>query len=129
MKKIKVLSLMCMVSFGLYSQSLSCLKFRNGKFQSTYNGKTAIIERSGSKQVEYFVNLKDSLKIEFDIKWLNDCTYTLTPTKESLVKYSKFPKNALITVRITNTTATSYTQSSTSNFISQTITSEVIKIE
>jgi len=67
--------------------------------------------------------------MSFDVKWLEDCTYTLTPTKESFAKYPRLPKNAIITVKITNTTTNSYTQSSTSNFVDKTIVSEVIKTQ
>jgi hypothetical protein len=113
---------------GLHAQSLNCLSFRNGKFKMTINGHTSVIERSGSNQKEYFINLKDSLKMSFNVKWLDDCTYTLTPTKESFEKYPQIPKNAVLTVQITSTTANSYTQSSTSNFIAKTVVGEVIKI-
>jgi len=117
------------MSFGLYAQSLNCEKFKSGKFQSTYNGHTAIIERRGSRQTEYFINLKDSLKMSFDVKWLNSCSYTLVPTKESFDKYPKLPKSAVITVEITNTTANSYTQKSTASFTPGTIISEMIIIK
>jgi hypothetical protein len=118
-----------MLTLGLHAQSLDCKKFRNGKFKSTFEGRTAIIERLGSIQKEYFINLKDSLKISFNVNWLDNCTYTLTPTKESFEKYPRLPQNALITVKITNTTPNSYTQNSSSNFINKTIVSEVIKIQ
>lgn len=129
MKLLLLTLLIFILTLGLHAQSLDCKKFRNGKFKSTLEGRTAIIERSGSIQKEYFINLKDSLKISFDVKWLDDCTYTLTPTKESFEKYPRLPQNALITVKITNTTPNSYTQNSTSNFINKTIVSEVIKIQ
>jgi hypothetical protein len=118
--------LLLILSFGLHAQSLNCTKFRNGKFKSTFDGRTEIIERSGSIQHEYFINSKDSLNLSFNVEWLDDCTYTLTLTKESL---ERFPKNGMITVKITNTNINSYTQSSTSNFINKTIVSEVIKIQ
>lgn len=67
--------------------------------------------------------------MSFNVKWLDNCTYTLGPSEESFKKYPRLPKNALITVHITNTTINSYTQSSTSNFSNKTIVSEVIKIQ
>ena len=129
MKAFTITLFFIAISVSLLAQSPNCANFRNGKFKSTYNGHTAMIERSGSNQTEYLVNTKDSLKILFTVKWLDDCSYTLTPTKESFGKYPKLPKNALITVNMTNVTATSYTQTSISTFTDKTIVSEVVKIQ
>ncbi len=129
MKFFVIIFLLIAINLDLSAQSSNCAKFRNGKFKSTYNGHTAVMERSGSNQTEYFVNRKDSLKIFFTVKWVDYCTYTLTPTKETFDKYPKLPKNAFITVNMTNVTATSYTQTSISTFTNKTVVSEVFKIE
>jgi len=117
-----------MLSLGLYAQSGNCSSFKSGKFTSTYEGRIAIIERNGSIQNEYLTNSKDSLKMSFNINWLDDCTYTLTPTKESYLKYPKLPRNAVITIKILNVSSNSYTQSSTSNFNSKVIISKVVRL-
>jgi hypothetical protein len=125
-------SLFALVIFFLgcapHPKPANCAAFRNGRFKSKYAGHRYIIERSGLNQKEYFIDAKDSLISFVTIKWLDDCTYTLTPTKETL-KRSKLPANAMITVTITNTTSNSYTQMSTSNYIDTTLSSEFFKIE
>ena len=116
-------------TFQLQAQSASCSNFKNGKFKSTVGGRTVIIERNGSYQKEYLIDVEDSLKMSFNVNWLDDCTYTLTPTKEAYQKYPKLPKNALITVRMTNVTLNGYTQSSTSNFVNKTIVGKVLRLK
>jgi hypothetical protein len=110
-------------------QPLNCKQFRNGKFKSEVDGRTYVVERSGSNQKEYFINTKDSLTAYLTVKWLDDCTYTLTPSEETLKKTPKIPKNAMLTVSITNTTSNSYTQTSTLNFNNSTTSSLFIKIQ
>ncbi len=64
----------------------------------------------------------------FEVKWLDDCSYTLKPIEEWFTKHPQAPKNALVTVKVLSTSSNSYTQISSSNFASQTTTSEMIKI-
>jgi len=111
-----------------HAQSSNCKQFKNGRFKSKVAGHTYIVERSGSIQKEYFIDMKDSLTVFLTVKWVDDCTYTLTPSEETRIK-SKAPKNALMTVSISSTTANSYIQSSTTNFSDKTYTSEFFKIE
>lgn len=85
MKKI-LFALLILLSFSQISgaQEKNCKKYQNGVFKlvDTENNVTYLIERNGKKQFEQIVG-KD-LKIEFEVKWINDCTYTLHPTKESI---------------------------------------------
>jgi hypothetical protein len=94
----------------------------------SYGGKTLIVERSGSRQKEYYIKLKDSLSMAFDVRWLNECTYTLVPAKETFEKYPKLPKNGLLTVEITQTTSDSYTGKVSSNFSDTSVVYKFIKI-
>jgi len=95
-------------------------------FKSTFNGITIIVKRSGSNQIEHAVNSKDTLS--FIVKWIDDCSYTLTPTKGDLIKYPKMPKNTVLTVKMVSKSGNSYTQTTTTNFSNQIITSEMIKL-
>jgi hypothetical protein len=118
----------CLFGFCVYSQSPNCAKFKNGKFKTIINGRTSIIERSGSVQKEVLFKLADSVKMTFEVKWIDDCRYSLKPVKEWFDKHPQAPKNMLITVKIIATSPNSYTQTSSSNFSPQIVTSEMIKI-
>jgi len=120
--------LLTTISLSLFAQTSNCSKFKTGKFKSTYNGHVAEFDRSENYQTEYDLNRKDSLKVVFKVEWVDDCTYTLAPTSQTLAKFPKIPKNTLITVKMSNVTDTSYTQTSTSNLVNKTIVSEVTKI-
>lgn len=116
------------LSSYLYGQNLECNRFKNGSFKiiDSETG-TSFIERKGARQCEITEGEKDSTT--FIVKWIDDCTYTLTPTKETLKKYQSLPDNATLTVRIIETQANSYTQISTSNFSDIKATNEVIKVQ
>jgi len=128
MKFLLSVVLLTAISLSLSAQKSACSKFKNGKFKNTYNGHTAVIVRSDAYQTEYIINQKDSLKMVFNVKWVDDCSYTLTPTQQTLAQYTKIPKNALITVKMSNVTDSSYTETSTSNFVAKTIVSEMIRV-
>lgn len=108
------------------AQTNSCEQFKNGKFETTIEGKTEIVERNGSKQIEFYKGSNNSM--EFNVSWTGDCEYTLTPTKDFLEKHPQFPKNAEVKVKIIKTTKNSYTQMSTTNFTGKSHTSEMYKI-
>jgi hypothetical protein len=58
------------------SDPSECQKFKDGTFKMVDDViGTSIIERNGSRQIEYGVENK--LKIEFVVNWISDCTYTL----------------------------------------------------
>jgi len=117
MKKILFVLLILTVCFIVKSnaQSTNCKKFKNGTFKMTYQGKSGIIKRNGNIQDEYF----DGSKIptmSFTVKWLNDCTYTLDPTAATRKKNPAIPKDGIMTVKITKTTANSYFCAASFNF-------------
>lgn len=114
---------------GLISQAqtVNCAKFRNGKFKTTLpDGKIAIIIRHDTHQQEFVLVGKDTLKVNFTVNWIDDCTYTLTPDKEEFIKYPKLPKNAVMTVKISAVKVNSYMQSSSYNFSNKIYSSEMI---
>jgi len=118
----------------LAAQPMNCEKFKTGKFRSTFEGRAIVIERSGTIQTESLTvlngkTLKTPMVMVLNVKWLNDCTYTLTLTAETLKKYPKYPKNAVITVKIIKANEHSYTQSATANFSNEAAVSEVYKVD
>jgi len=111
-----------------YGQKLDCNKFKNGSFKIVDSETgTSFIKRNGERQSEITEGKKDSTN--FIVKWIDDCTYTLTPTEDTRKKYQSLPSNATLTVRIIETKDNSYTQISTSNFSDIRATNEVIKIQ
>lgn len=73
-----------------------CNSYHNGKFRLVDSTSKTIylIERKGKIQTESIVGTSDTL--EFIVNWIDDCTYSLTPTpktqdflKTDLVVYTK----------------------------------------
>ncbi len=124
---MRVLIILLFFSWSLMglAQQQDCKRFKNGKFKQTNStGDVWIIERKGSKQIEYsdFYNVR----LRFKIKWIDDCTYTM-----KLRKVLENPDNVLLpegmnaTVQITETKNKSYSQKTTSNPGKDTLTSIV----
>jgi len=108
-------------------KATDCRKFRNGTFKIVDEklGNFTIV-RKGDTQVE--TKEGDTGSIVFQVKWIDDCTYTLTPGETFRKKFPQIPSNAILTVNIIKTTANSYTQRSTANFTSFAIDSEMVKV-
>ncbi|MEN9335975.1 MAG: hypothetical protein RLZZ500_962 [Bacteroidota bacterium] len=70
----------------------NCNNYHNGKFKlvDASSNVTYIIERKGSLQTESIVGTTD--KLDFIVNWIDDCTYSLTPTK----KTQEFLKSDLV---------------------------------
>jgi hypothetical protein len=127
-KKSLLLIPICTLSlFMVIAQSMDCTKFRNGTFKMVNDGTTTIIERNGNKQLEFYNGSKAPTSLI--VNWVDDCTYTLKPTEETLKKLPGIPKEALLTVKIIKVSNNTYIQTSTSNFSELVLTSEVIKIK
>lgn len=87
-----------------------CSKFRNGTFKVTdpATKKVCIITRDGNTQTE---RMEDTPEIyDFNITWLDDCTYTVNPTAATSARNKDVLKAGTMTVKIIKTTDTSYTQ-------------------
>jgi hypothetical protein len=120
--------------FGLFllgfvqanAQTLDCKKFRTGEFKMNYMGKSTRIIRTATRQTQYFDTVKKP--IEFAVKWVDDCTFTLTLLKQ-LKGHPEIPEKAMMTMKIVHTGPNSYTQITTANFTPQAITNEIYKIK
>lgn len=130
MQVIRTLLFLMILSTAIKAnaQDLACKDFRNGTFKSTNEGLSIIIKREGNLQEEYLDGSKTPA-MSFSIKWIDDCTYTLAFDTKVLEKNKAIPKDALLTVKITKTTADSYTYSCSSNFSDLVITGLITKIK
>ena len=126
MKKLLLCALLCAFSGLTKAQTLDCKRFKNGVFKISYNGNTDIVTRRGDMQTEVHNNTDTAT---FKVKWLGPCCYTLQPTQATFKKQPNLPKNATLTINITNTTANSYTMSISSNFFNGTQTCEMQKVD
>ena len=128
MKKIAValVVLVFVLTNPLLAQSLNCKQFKNGTFETTYRGKTTVIKRSDSTQVEYVKNSR--IVVSFVVKWVDDCTYTLKPNQDYFNEFVDLPHNMLLTVGMSKLTENSYMQTTTSNYSPVVLTTKVIKV-
>ncbi len=129
---MKVLLLTLSLSIGIYlggtSQGLDCVKFKTGKFvlKDPVAG-TSYISRNDHFQIETAEGGKKTIKLK--IKWLDDCTYVLTPTGKSNDLPPGFPPDAILTVHIIQTTGNTYTIRATLNFAEGEYVHEIEKIK
>lgn len=107
MIKITTLFVLLFTFLG-YSQAMDCAKFKDGTFQVTdaASKKVCIIKRDGNKQTERFVESDETY--DFDIHWVDECTYTLTPTAATLSRNKDIAKIGTMTVKITEVKDKSY---------------------
>lgn len=114
MKKIILIVFYLITGYIGVSQTLDCVKFKDGKFRipgATEAEGSTFIDRKGNYQVESNETLKFILK--FKVVWLDECTYTLK--LDSVIKNEKnFPLQAdmVVKVKITGTLKESYLQES-----------------
>ena len=128
MKNVILFALICFSTIA-HGQMNDCEKFKNGKFKIVdAEVGHSIITRKGSKQIEYGEG--SELKIEFKVKWLDECTYTLELKKVlENPNQIELPEGMILTVEIIETKENSYVQRSTSNLYDMVLESELIKIE
>jgi hypothetical protein len=120
------------VFLGLFSaagaQVRGCGKFKDGKYKLTSeHSGTSIIERKGSRQTERIVGKKG--KSTFIVKWTDECTYTLTPTRWTRRKFREFPKDSYLIVKIIEVKENSYVQKCKFNFLDFELTDEMVRID
>ncbi len=128
MKSLIVVILIC-ISTVLVGQEVDCKKFKDGKFKIVDADRgDSIIERYGSRQIEYGDASK--LKLEFKVKWLDDCSYTLE-LKRVIENPNEIPlpDNMILTIEIVKTSENSFTMVSSSNLYEMVMETEVFKIE
>ena len=107
-RKIIVSATALLMSFIGYSQS--CANFKNGTFKLTdpKSKEVCIITRDGNKQTERMEQSDDTY--DFEIAWIDDCTYTVTPTPATAQRNPDVTKSGVMTVKIIKTKKDSYTQ-------------------
>ena len=129
MKQTTLFALLLISVITAFSQPPDCGKFREGKFRiaDTRAGVVTIAERKGAYQTESSEALK--AVVRFRITWQDNCTYTLRLDKvirnENKID---FPSNMEIRVKIIETTASGYTQQTSSSLTNGTYKVEVTKI-
>ncbi|RZJ75783.1 MAG: hypothetical protein EOO45_04520 [Flavobacterium sp.] len=109
-KKITSVLFLLLLPFLLSAQVKDCTKFKNGKFRlkNPKTKKIAIITRDGDKQTEKMQDEPE--EYDFDIKWIDACSYTVTPTPATSARNKKVVDLGTMTVTITKMTDSSYTQ-------------------
>ncbi|HMI78777.1 MAG TPA: hypothetical protein VK484_08280 [Ferruginibacter sp.] len=129
MNKIKLLLLFLLLGSVAFGQTPDCGKFREGKFRiaDSRAGVVTIADRNSMYQTETSETLK--AVIRFRITWQSSCSYTLKLDKvlrnENKIE---FPANMEIKVKIVQTSASGYTQETTSSLTNGTYTVVVTKI-
>lgn len=108
--KITIFSIFLLLPLLGFSQDTGCAKYRYGTFKVTdpATKKVCIITREGDVQTE---KMEDTEEVyDFNLVWIDDCTYTVTPTAASLARNKELNKSGTMTVKIIKTTDTSYFQ-------------------
>jgi len=85
--------------------------------------------RKGDLQIEYYKEEGKKGALEFIVHWVNDCTYTLTPTEKTLLHYRYLPKSAMLTIEILEVKENSYVQKSTTSCSKFELIKEVFKVK
>lgn len=104
-----IVLILCLFTLGYTgSAQTTCAQVREGKFKVTdpKTKKVCFITREGETQTEKLEEAEDAFT--FDIKWLDDCTYTLTPTAATLARNKDVKDIGTMTVKITQVKEDSY---------------------
>lgn len=129
MNKTSILLLFLFFRFTALSQSPGCAKFREGNFRiaDSRAGVVTIANRNSLYQTETSEVLK--AVVRFRISWQDNCSYTLKLDKvirnENKIN---FPPDLKIIVKIIETTASGYTQETSSSITNDTYKVVVTKI-
>lgn len=104
------LLVLLLLSLSGFSQAKDCGKYREGKFRLTdpKTKQVSIITRKNDVQTEKME--EDEEIYDFNVKWLNDCTYTLTPTAATAARNKKVTSIGTMTVTISQVKDSSYIQ-------------------
>ena len=108
-KNITFFTLIVLLPFFGFSQN-TCTKFKEGTFKVTdpATKKVCIITRSGNIQTE---KMEDDAEVyDFDIVWIDDCTYTVSPTPATAARNKDATKAGTMTVQITRAKDSTYVQ-------------------
>ena len=115
-------------SFSVRAQNTKgCKIVKDGTFKTKWDGHDYIIMRKGSFQRELYPFKK--LNVSFAVKWIDDCTYTLTPNPDVYKAQPETPKGNIVTVKVIKITPKGYLQRSTSNKSDYVFTSEFERVK
>ncbi len=98
-----------LLPFLSYSQQ-NCTAFKEGTFKVTdpNTKKVSVITRTGNLQTE---KMEDGEEVyDFDIVWIDDCTYTVSPTPATAARLKDVNKAGTMTVQITKAKDSTYVQ-------------------
>lgn len=109
-------------------RAAGCQRFRNGTFKIPADSllPETIIVRNGAKQIEM---AEKKTSAESVVKWIDDCTYVLTPTDRTIALVPGLPKGCFLTVKIIETKDDYLIQESKWNFYREVFTTKVFKIK
>jgi hypothetical protein len=109
-KKITFIAFTALFSFVTNAQEKACTKFREGTFKVTdpTSQKLCYITRKGNVQTEKMENSEEVF--DFDIVWIDDCTYTVSPTAATMARNKDISKAGTMTVMITKAKDSTYVQ-------------------
>ena len=130
MKNIFLLLLITILTaMHLNGQELNCSDFLNGHYiiPRDYPAPQWTIIRLDSLQKE--VGTGDTDTVEFHVKWIDECIYTLTPVDEKILFDSGIPPNSTLQVEILETGKNKYYKKSTFSFSELEIFSDVIRVD
>ena len=128
-KRFVILFSLILSTAAAFSQIPDCAKFREGKFRiaDTRAGAVIIAERNSMYQTETSEVLK--AVVRFKISWQDNCSYTLKLDKVMRNENKiDFPSNLEIRIKITQTSASGYTQETTSSLTNGTYNVVVTKL-
>jgi hypothetical protein len=110
MIKITFIAFTALFSFVTNAQEKACAKFREGTFKVTdpASKKLCYITRKGNVQTEKMENSEEVF--DFDIVWIDDCTYTVSPTAATMARNKDISKAGTMTVMITKAKDSTYVQ-------------------
>ncbi|KGO86559.1 hypothetical protein Q765_10045 [Flavobacterium rivuli WB 3.3-2 = DSM 21788] len=109
-QKITFIAFTLLLSFFTNAQEKTCSKFKEGTFKVTdpTSKKICYITRKGNVQTEKMENAEEVY--DFDIVWIDDCTYTVSPTPATAARIKDINKAGTMTVMITRAKDSSYVQ-------------------
>jgi hypothetical protein len=106
---------------------LDCRPLRTGTFKTTIKGKTTVMERTATTESDYLDGAV--VPVIYKIKWTGDCSYTLTPTPQTLKLHPEIRKDAVFTVETYLKNTYSYTQVLSANYSKAKTNIEVYKVK
>lgn len=108
-RKITLFAITLLFPMIAFCQS-NCINFKEGTFKITdpATKKVSIITRTGNVQTEKMENAEEVY--DFDIAWIDDCTYTVNPTPATAARLKDVNKAGTMTVQITKAKDSSYVQ-------------------